>query len=116
MTCIFYLRGKARQHDRRCTRFCGRSQKETGAAELRHHSVDAVEFLHVEGLRGVLLVDTVAVKEEAVSALLGSHAGTVGIHKLLELGGLLDLELDLVAFGVADLGGFERRGDGEGRQ
>lgn len=85
------------------TRGTGRKISGPEAAQLGDHSVDAIQLLHVQGLWGVLLVDPVAVEEEAVGALLSTHAGAVGIHELLQLGGLFDLELDLIAFCVAHL-------------
>lgn len=74
------------------------------ATQLGDHGVDAIQLLHIQGLWGVLLVDSVAVEEEAVGTLLSTHAGAVSVHELLQLGGLFDLELDLVAFRVANLG------------
>ena len=44
-----------------------------------------------------------AIEEEAEGTFLSAHTSAVGIHELLQLGCLFNLELNLVTFSIANL-------------
>lgn len=54
-------------------------------------------------LGSVVVTDTLTVKDETNAVLGLAHPLCVGLLELGELGGALDLEEDLVSFGVLDL-------------
>ena len=61
------------------------------------HDVDFVSVLHLEGLWRVVLLDALTVEDEATLIVAEALALAVGVHQLLELRLLLDLEEDLGA-------------------
>lgn len=74
----------------------------SAATDLLLMDLESVAVLHVESLWVIGGVDSLTIEEESHAG--GSLALTVaeGIHELLELGGALDLEVDLVVV-IGDL-------------
>jgi hypothetical protein len=68
-----------------------------GASDLFDDHVDFVAVFHVEVFGGLVFVDALAIEEEADIVGLEALALAVGVHEFLELGGILDLEEDLLA-------------------
>ena len=73
------------------------SDKESSAASLFNHDVYLVAVLHLELVRGVIVLEAFTVEDEAALIARESLSLAVGIHELLELGRALDLEEDLSA-------------------
>ena len=65
------------------------------AARLLDHHVDLVAVLHLERLRRVVLLNALAVENEATLIIRQALALAVGVHQLLELRRLFDFEEDL---------------------
>ena len=69
----------------------------SGAPGLLLVHLDDVVLLHLQSLRGLVVVDPAAVKQESEGGDGDAHSLTVGLLELAHLGGLLHPEVDLVA-------------------
>ena len=67
------------------------------AASLLDHDIDLVAILHLEAVRSVVVLDSLAVEDEAALVVGEALSLAVGVHELLELRGSLDFEVDLGA-------------------
>ena len=65
--------------------------------DLLQDGIDLVSILELEHLGGLVVIHTLAVEEEAEGGLGDALALGVGLEDLAHLGGLLDLELGLLA-------------------
>lgn len=65
--------------------------------DLLQDGVDLISILELEHLGGLIVVHTLTVEEEAEGGLGDTLALGVGLEDLAHLGGLLDLELGLLA-------------------
>ena len=68
-----------------------------GAPGLLLVHLDDVVLLHLQSLRGLVVVDPAAVKQKSEGGDGDAHSLTVGLLELAHLGGLLHPEVDLVA-------------------
>ena len=66
-----------------------------GSTGLFNHDVDFITVLHFESVRGVLLLQSLSIKNESALVVGKTLSLAVGIHQLLQLGGPLDFEEDL---------------------
>ena len=62
------------------------------SARLLDHYVDFVAIIHLERLRGVVVLDALAIENEAALVVRKALALAIGFHELLQLSGPLDLE------------------------
>ena len=62
------------------------------SSDLLDHHINLVSVLHVELLGGLTFVQAFSVEEEADIGDVEALTLAVGIHELLELSGILDLE------------------------
>ena len=65
--------------------------------DLLQDGIDLVSILELEHLGGLVVIHTLAVEEEAEGGLGDALALGVGLEDFAHLGGLLDLELGLLA-------------------
>ena len=65
------------------------------SARLLDHYVDFVAIIHLERLRGVVVLDALTIEDEATLVVRKALALAIGFHELLQLSGPLDLEENL---------------------
>ena len=66
-------------------------------AGLFDHNIDLVSVLHLQFLRSVVVLESLAIEDKSALVAGKSLPGAVGVHQLLQHGGPLDLEVDLCA-------------------
>jgi len=67
------------------------------ASSLFDHDIYRVSVLHLELLRGVVFLEPLSVEDESALGSLNSLSAAVSVHELLEVGGPLNLEVNLSA-------------------
>ena len=77
--------------------FDSKGSQTEGAARLFLVHLDDVILLHLQGLRGLVVVDAAAVKQESEGSNRDADPLAVGLLELAHLCGLLHSEVDLVA-------------------
>ena len=65
------------------------------AAGLLHHHVDLVAVVHLQRLRRVVVLDSLAIEDEPALIVGETLSLAVGFHQLLELRALFDFKEDL---------------------
>ena len=68
-----------------------------GAPGLLLVHLDDVVLLHLQSLRGLVIIDPAAIEQESEGGDGDAHSLTVGLLELAHLSGLLHPEVDLVA-------------------